>query len=181
MSKYAKDETVLKTLATGKTAAWRQVYDDWRSPFRLYFLKYTKQSPEQVNELFQDAMVVLHRKIVNGGLQAPLQSTLKTYLFGIGKMLYRKQRSASVNWEDDIPEVAIPSEAENRIVMQEQAAWVRQLLDRIGDKCRDILEKIYLQGYSMEAAAEDLGMSGAGAARKRKFDCLKKMRQMIKA
>lgn len=179
MSKYARDENRLRELSLGGDAAWRLFYDDLRSPFRLFFLKHTNWNPEQVLSLYQDVMVVVHRKITSGDLAAPLRSSLRTYLFGVGKMLYRKQGGSKIQWEEDIPDIAVPAGVEDRIAERERAAWVRSLLNRMDDKCREILEKVYLQGYSMEAVAEDLQLSGAGSARKRKFDCLQRMRKLI--
>jgi RNA polymerase sigma factor (sigma-70 family) len=179
MSNYAADESRLQALATGSDSAWRALYDDLRSPFRLFFLKHTNWEPEQVNALYQDAMVVLHRKVTNGDLAAPLRSSLRTYLFGVGKMIYRKQGGTTTRWEEEIPEVAIPPAVEDRIAQREQAAWIRNLLNKMDEKCRDILRKVYLHGYSMEAIAEELGLTGAGAARKRKFDCLQRMRKLM--
>jgi RNA polymerase sigma factor (sigma-70 family) len=94
-------------------------------------------------------------------------------------MIYRKQGGPATKWEEEIPEVAIPPAVEDRIAQREQAAWIRDLLNRMDEKCRDILRKVYLQGYSMEAIAEELSLSGAGSARKRKFDCLQRMRKLI--
>ena len=84
-----------------------------------------------------------------------------------------------MKWEEEIPEVAIPPAVEDRIAQREQAAWIRNLLNQMDEKCRDILRKVYLEGYSMEAIAEELSLSGAGSARKRKFDCLQRMRKLI--
>lgn len=179
MNKYAKDEQRLKELSSGNSAKWRLLYEELRSPFRLYFLKYSGQRPEVISELYQDAMVVLHRKVTSGDLQPPLKSSLKTYLFGVGKMLLRKRLDVKNAWDDEIPEIAVPAAAEDRIRTEEQAAWIKAILAKLGEKCREILEKVYLQGFSMEAVAEDLNLSSAGAARKRKFDCLKRARQLI--
>ena len=179
MSKYARDEDRLRELALGGDAAWRAFYDDLRSPFRLFFLKHTNWNPDQVMSLYQDVMVVVHRKVTRGDLVAPLRSSLRTYLFGVGKMIYRKQGGTKVQWEEEIPDVAVPASVEDRIAERERAEWVRDLLQRMDDKCREILEMVYLSGFSMEAVAEDLQLSGAGSARKRKFDCLQRLRKLI--
>ena len=134
MSKYARDEERLRELAQGGDAAWRTFYDDLRSPFRLFFLKHTNWGPEQVTSLYQDAMVVVHRKVTSGDLEAPLRSSLRTYLFGVGKMLYRKQGGTRIQWEEEIPEVAIPQGVEDRITERERAKWVRDLLNRMDEK-----------------------------------------------
>ncbi|MCB0638127.1 MAG: sigma-70 family RNA polymerase sigma factor [Lewinella sp.] len=179
MGDYAQDDARLALLATGQDEHWRNLYDDFRSPFRLFFLKYTGADPEAVNTLYQDALVVLHRKVVQGQLTAPLQSSLKTYLFGVGKVLYRKQRHSAVQWEDDIPDIPVPAEIEDRTAQREQAAFVQRLLARMDQACRELLEMVYLRGFTMEAVAENLGIPSAGAARKRKFDCLQRMRKLL--
>jgi len=179
MSKYATDEVRLKELATGDNVPWHRFYDDMRSPFRLFFLKYTGSDMETVNTLFQDTMVIVHRKITGGGLQAPLQSNLKTYLFGVGKMLYRKQYNEKVKWQDDMPEIPVEAAAYDKMVQEERVSWVQSLLKQLGQQCQEILRKVYLQSFSMDAVAESMNLPSAGAARKRKFDCLKKMKALV--
>ena len=179
MSKYPDDDRRLQLLATDKGQAWEELYDEMRSPFRLFFIKYGAMAPEAALELYQEAMVVLYRNIVNGKLQNPLDSTLKTYLFGIGKMLLRKKGAATGNWDDDIPELPVEPEVESRQEQSAKAELVRRLLGQVGASCRQILELAYLRGFVMEAIAEELGLPSAGAARKRKHDCLKKLRDLL--
>ena len=179
MSKYPDDDRRLQQLATDKGQAWEELYDEMRSPFRLFFIKYGALSSETALELYQEAMVVLYRNIVNGKLHPPLGSTLKTYLFGIGKILLRKKNADTSDWDDDIPELPVAPEVESRQEQSAKAEWVRLLLDKVGDSCRQILEMAYLRGFVMEAIAEELGLPSAGAARKRKHDCLKKLRDLL--
>lgn len=180
MSDYQQDEQLLLVLQTGDTQAWQQLYSDMRSPFRLFFLRYTQEESEIVLELYQDAMVVLHRKVTEGSLVAPLRSSLKTYLIGIGKMLYRKRRSQQ-QWTDEIPEVAVPAGVEDRLAQAELAQQVQSWLQKLEEGCREVLTMVYLRGYSMEAVMERLSLPSTGAARKRKFDCLKKLRKLMPA
>lgn len=179
MAEYLQDDARLTLLATGQDEHWRTLYDDYRSPFRLFFLKYTGADPETVNTLYQDVLVIVHRKVINGQLVPPMQSSLKTYLFGVGKMLYRKQRNTTIQWQDDIPEIPIAAEVEDRAERREQAALVKRLLAKMDQACRELLELVYLRGFAMEAVAERMDIPSPGAARKRKFDCLQRMRKLL--
>ena len=179
MSKYPDDDRKLSQLATDDSQAWKELYDELRSPFRLFIMKYGAMGPEAALELYQDAMVVLYRNIISGKLQPPLASALKTYLFGIGKILLKKRNEGTGNWDDDIPDLPVAPEVESRQDEAARAELVRQLLDKVGESCRQILELAYLRGSVMEAIAEELGLPSAGAARKRKHDCLKKMRDLL--
>ena len=180
MSKYQADENRLALLRQGKESEWQAIYDDIREPFRLFFLKNARLEAEQVIELYQEVMVIFHRKVLRGKLTAPLQSALKTYLIGIGKMLYLKKSGQKIDaWIDEIPDQAILPEVEERADQTEQAALVRRLLDQIGDPCKQLLTLVYIKGYVMDAVAKEMDFPSEGAVRKRKFDCLKKMRTMI--
>lgn len=179
MSNYREDEQRLLTLKTGATDAWNAWYQDMRSPFRLFFLKYSNLDDDGVTQLYQDTQVVFHRNVTTNRLNAPLQSTLKTYLFGIGKLTLRSQGTKVQDWDDELPELPIEPVIETKAETEAKAQLVRQLLDRIGEDCRRFLELHFLKGYVMDAVAEAMSLPSVGAARKRKFDCLKKLRALV--
>lgn len=180
MSNYRKEEERLTMLQTGSHASWKLAYDEWREPFLLFFLQNGAGEREEVITLFQDAMVVLYHNVTTGKLTAPLQSTLRTYLIGIGKRLYLRQKENNARqWKDDIPDTPVLPEVEDQEEQRHRAELVRRLLQQIGEPCRTILDMVYLRSFAMEAVAEELGLPSEGAARKRKFDCLKKMRDLL--
>lgn len=180
MGEYQNDEQRLSRLATGDNREWKIWYDDMRSPFRAFFMRHSALGPEDVTALYHETMVVFHRNVTTGKLTPPLQSSLRTYLFGIGKLVYKKSHAAAVNWDDDIPDMPVLPEVEDRAEREAQAALVRRLLDRIGEPCREILTLVYIKGYAMESVATEMGIASEGAARKRKFDCLQKLRDWMK-
>lgn len=180
MSEYQADEDRLNALRSGDEKSWQAFYAEMRTPFRLFFLKNGAIPDNEIVELFQEALIAFHRNVMNGRLEKPLQSSLKTYLFGIGKILCRKRFStASFSWDDDIPEEAVAPAIEAKAERQEKAAMVSKLLDRIGEPCRQLLTLVYIHGYAMESVAAEMDFPTEGAARKRKFDCLRKLRQML--
>ena len=181
MGNYREDEKRLDLLKTGRDQAWKDWYDEMREPFRLFFIKYGAIEPETALSLFHDAMVIFHANVREQKLEAPLKSTLRTYLFGIGKILLKKQGIQLENVIDgEIPEIPIQPNVETTAEQQENASLVRDLLNKLGEPCKSLLQLIYIKGYAMEAVAEELDIPSAGAVRKRKFDCLKKLRALMK-
>jgi DNA-directed RNA polymerase specialized sigma24 family protein len=179
-SKYQNDEKLLEQLSGGDDRAWKAFYDDVRDVFCGHFMKYAAISPSKALELLHDAMVIFHRKAVSGSLQPPLKSLLSTYLIGIGKNLCRRKGFKLADEGED----SLKHLADDWINEQEQAAEnaavVRSILTKIGEPCKSLLSMFYLKGYSMEAIANNLDMPSPGAAKKKKFDCLKAIRQMIR-
>jgi DNA-directed RNA polymerase specialized sigma24 family protein len=179
MGSYQQDENRLRQLQKGKDADWNAWHTEVKEPFRLFFLQHGRLDGEEAKALFHEAMVVFHRKVTSGSLETPLKSTLKTYLIGIGKMLCRRKGNPVAAAVSDIPEMGEEPDVLAAIDYREQAALIRNLLSRVGDSCRKLLEMIYFDDASMKDAADELGLSTEGAARKRKFDCLKKIRSML--
>ena len=134
---------------------------------------------EKATELFHETMVVFHRNVTSGKLTPPLQSALRTYLFGVGKILCRKIGDHDQSWETEIPEVPVLPEVEVIEDWRDKSEKARLLLEKIGEPCRQLLKLIYIHNYAMEAVAEEMDFPSTGAVRKRKFDCLKKMRSMV--
>lgn len=180
MGNYHEDENRLVLLKSGKEEAWRDWYDEMREPFRLFFIRYGNMEPETALSLYHDAMVIFHANVREEKLVTPLKSTLRTYIFGIGKILLRKQGvQLDQNVASEIPDIPIQPNVEVDTQRRENAALVRQLLNKLGDPCKKLLELIYIKGFAMEAAAEAMEIPSAGAVRKRKFDCLKKLRNLM--
>ncbi|HMQ47051.1 MAG TPA: sigma-70 family RNA polymerase sigma factor [Saprospiraceae bacterium] len=179
MDKYNEEEQTLEKLATGNDQVWKEFYDNHRSAFRLFFIKQAELDPEDAITLFHEAMVIMHRKITNRELTAPLSSKLRTFLFGIGKMLLKKRGQNPDNWTDEIPDVPVEPESESIEEQQAKADFVRRLLHLVGEPCRELLEMHYIRGYVWEAVAREMNISNAGAARRRGFSCLEKLREIL--
>ncbi|MCG8326976.1 MAG: sigma-70 family RNA polymerase sigma factor [Chitinophagales bacterium] len=178
MNKYPEDDQLLSSLVNGDETSWRKLYDEVRSPFRLFFIRHGCP-PEEAIELFQEAMVIFHRKVTTRKLQAPMSSTIQTYIIGIGRVLMMR-KGANVNqWETEIPDIGIEAEIESQHERKAKVQFIKNLLERLGGPCKRLLELFYLENYVMEAIAETMDLPSAGAARRRKHDCLKKMRALI--
>ena len=179
MSKYQQDEAQLIQLKTGDRKVWKQFFDEHLEPFQLFVMKYGRVSKEESFGLFQDAMVILHRNVSGGKLSAPLQSKLQTYLFAVGKNLCRrKPGSGRLQFPEHLPELPeYPQEdLDNR---NHNAALVKSLLARIGEKCRQFLTLLFLDETPQEEIMAAMAIPSNEAFRKRKFDCLKKMRKVV--
>lgn len=178
MSKYRQDDERLNLLKTGSHPAWKSFFDDNADPFLLFVMKYGKVQRDQAFELYQDAIIILHRNVTGEKLAAPLRSSLQTYLFGIGKNLCRRSGGSHVTFPTDLPDVPLnPFEEEDE--RRHNAALVINLLNRIGDKCREFLTLVFLDEVPSKDIIKDLNIPSEEAFRKRKHDCLKKMRGMI--
>ena len=142
-------------------------------------MKFAAIGPSKSLELLHEAMVIFHRKVVTGSLEPPLHSLLSTYLVGIGKNLCKRRGYKIADEGEESMKHLTDNWIDEHEAAEENAALVKNILGQIGEPCKTLLTLFYLKGYSMEAIATNLELPSPGAAKKKKFDCLKAIRQML--
>src|SRR5690554_2756328 len=78
-----KDQQWIRSLQHGDTAVLDEIYLQYKGGF----LEYAKRYPidqDVVRDIYQDSMIALYENIVQGKLNG-LKSSIKTYLYAIGK------------------------------------------------------------------------------------------------
>jgi RNA polymerase sigma factor (sigma-70 family) len=131
---------------------------------------------ETACDIFQDAMVILLEKIRHGKLT--LTSSIGTYLYSVcrhilGDHFRRDNRDRkmkawyTVEYRDDL---FFPWEKPDNY------ARVAEVMDRLGDPCKTLLEWFYYRQKDWEFIASTLGYKDAASARTQKYKCLEKIR-----
>ena len=178
MSNYSQDEDQLMRLNTGSHREWKLFFDEHIEGFLFFIMKYAQVQQEEAHNIYQEAIIIFHRNVTRGKLEPPLRSSLSTYIYGIGKNLCRQQTGSKLSFPENLPELPQnPFEEEDERC--HNAAVVKNLLGRIGEKCREFLMLAFLDEKPQEEIMAQMEIPSAEAFRKRKHDCLKKMRALI--
>lgn len=181
-----KDNEILTAIKTGDAKTLEQVYDNNRQPFLSWAAQTYQCDTEVAIEIYQKAYTILYMNVRNERLTS-LTSSIRTYLFSIGKNLFRERvRDRHYNMVnlDDVENISVLNKQVDTNVLDRyqdnyQKELVRQLLDEIGDPCQTLLKLTYIQGYAAEAVAKAMNYSDERVVRKRKSLCLKKLRTMM--
>lgn len=178
MDKYGQDEKRLERLKTGSHRDWKLFFDDHLEAFLLFVMKYGQINKDEALEIYQEAIIIFHRNVTNGRLVTPLRSSLSTYIYGIGKNLCRRKPGSNLSFPENLPDLPQTpfEEEENR---RHNVIWVKSLLERLGGKCREFITMTFLDEKSMEEIMSTMDIPTPEAFRKRKHDCLKKIRSLI--
>lgn len=109
-----------------------------------------------------------------------LDSSIAAYLIGVGKNLERDHRKNG--WSKNVytveDDATILEGSETETIDPETAEQVGNALNALGGKCRDILIMFYYKHYSMEVIADRAGLKNDHVAKKTKYECLKKLREI---
>lgn len=133
---------------------------------------------EDSEDILQETLVAFWQNARKPGFE--LTAKLSTYLFSIAKNLWLTQlkKGKSMKGEKFITgnEHADNPELHSKM----DYSIVRNAMDKLGDKCRNILIMFYFDGFDMVTIAHANGLSGATVAKAKKYQCLKQLEEIIK-
>ncbi len=159
------------------------VYETFRSEFIQWIIKFTRCTREDAQEYYQAAVMIVYDNIHQGKLES-LQSSLKTYLFGIGKNLSWHQQRQEIRKQKAGAEfqlqVHVNEESKEAIFAQENSLEVvHRNFIRLGDPCHTLLDMYYYQKKSMDEIAEQLEYKNTDTAKNQKYKCMERLRKMV--
>ena len=175
-----EDQYLLDKLKQGDLMALDKTYVTYKKEFFL-FAKTFDVSDEDIADVYQDTIISLYENVKNGKLDV-LTSSLKTYLFAIGRFkLYRQvDRNKKLCYEEQI----IYSSEEMKLfdidMSEERKNVLKSAIGRLGEKCRKILDLYYYRGMTLDEAQQFLEYSTKDVLKNQKSRCLKQLKEFVK-
>jgi RNA polymerase sigma factor (sigma-70 family) len=176
----------IKTLIVSNPKKISSLYNEHRASFFGFGKKYGLDY-DDLSDIYQEAFIALRKHALKGKLNA-VKSSLKTYLFGIGKfMIYdtlKVQKKTSeyepaVHLAHDAIE-AISFEVEHEELTIEQSL-LRTNFIKLGKKCQEVLTLFYSRGLSIDEIVGFTDYTNGSVVRSQKSRCIKTLRGMIKS
>lgn len=142
----------LRLWLSSNAAALDDFYEKHRQAF-LRFANPYQLDDADVIDAYQDAIIILFEQVQSGKL-SQLTSSLQTYLFAIGKrklidQLRKKNRQFALG-ESVVPEPLDESIFES-IELNHRQKLLKESIDELGEKCKEILLLFYYRRYSIES------------------------------
>ena len=174
---HTNDQELLDGILRSDSRAVLKIYQDFL-PGIIRYIQKNRGSEEEARDIFQEAMIVLFRKIKAGNLN--LTCTLNTYLSSICRNLWLKKLRdhKEMGVIEGVDFIDPDEDTLKTMQVTAKRRLVRKYLDQLGEKCRQILELV-LQKIPYKKIAEQLGTS-EGYIKKRKFDCNKKLVESVR-
>lgn len=174
-------EELIAAIKAGSRSHLHQVYLTYRDSFLEWAQARFRCSREDALDVYQDVIIIFYENIVEGKVQQ-LRSQLRTYLFGIGRILiikrFNENQRTELMGEDesaaDLPEI---SEGDIRLELNDRQRVLREAIDQLGEKCRDLLLLFYYHRYATEAIIEELGYKNPEVVKSQKARCMRSLRE----
>ncbi|AEE50589.1 RNA polymerase sigma factor [Haliscomenobacter hydrossis] len=150
-------------------------------PFFSNAKKRGEVNHEDINDVFQETMIVFSRKMKNGGTKI-LTSTISAYIAGIGAnkwLEFFRKREACKEFSDlfDLAEEDSDEPDDEKLVLIQQLS---NNLHDLSPVCQKLLKLYYWEDLSCLEILEIMpDLRNEGNCRQRKFACIEKLRKLM--
>ena len=167
-----KDESIIIDLYNGYKDAF----------FRFLQRDFSSLDEDNLQDLYQEAWYAVYRNIKDGRL-LQLTSTLKTYLFQIGRnqanTLVKKLNKT--NGDEPIVEIHDPEPFPPEDIESQKANIVRSAIDELTEICRKIMKLFYYEKKKLDEILFILeDFSSKDALKTKKYKCMKRLEKIVK-
>ncbi|MDA0196626.1 MAG: sigma-70 family RNA polymerase sigma factor [Bacteroidetes bacterium] len=180
---FKKEKELLSRIRSGDERAMESVYTNYRNDFiRWSKAKYSISANDSLDH-YQDTVTIFFEKVMNGTL-TEIESTIKTYLFGIGKNRIKQRIDSEIRKEQHTAALVEHYRflAENDEMIETFNAAqeaTRRVFDSIGEPCKTILKLFYFEKKVMTEIAKEMGHKSEAVSRTTKKRCLEKIRSSV--
>lgn len=183
------DSQLLIGIIENDERAWRYIYHNMRIGFAsILAQEFTdgKLRKEDIEDIFQESLIVLMKKVKSNGLIIPREGVIFSYLVEIGKRtacnFLRKQSHISPADAVTILAKQHYTGEDNDMAAEEKQQMQNDFLDRVFDsmpaECKQLLKLFYWERKPMDDIASILGMRNADSAKTKKSKCMNKFKDI---
>ena len=183
------DSRLLFGIMQNDDQAWRYICRNMKSGFASIIAQIFpkgKISQEDIEDIFQEALIVLMQKAKSGSIVVTREGAIFSYLVQIGKLiacnLIRKKRTSPLNEAVTISMDRHYEETESTLTIDEKQQAEDEFLDRAFDllpsDCKTLLKRFYWDHKTMDEIASILGMRNADSAKTKKNKCMNKFKDI---
>lgn len=139
-----------------------------------------KCSSDEAKDIYQTSILILYKNIVDGKFAG--NSSIKTYLFGIGKNQFLKTKKEEQRFSNNIIDNVMDDfndEKESKELYEATIDRVHKSLQTLGDPCKKLLELSFFYKNSIDEITSLLGYKNADTTKNLKYKCLQRLKNII--
>ncbi len=159
------------------------VYQKYRREFLQWIRKEYQCSDDDGKDIYQLTILIFHDNIKSGKLQH-LVSSVKTYLFGIGKnialeTMRKASRTARIDQEHRLQDHL--TDSPDQPIEEDLLVRAKDALNKLGEPCRQLIELFYYQRKSMVEISVAMQYKNPETAKNQKCKCMARLRKLFES
>ncbi|WP_158964053.1 RNA polymerase sigma factor [Myroides fluvii] len=175
----SREKRVIKQIQAGEQKAIEEVYMLYKKEFTLFAGRFAI-SEQDTADIYQDSIIAMYENILAGDLKV-FSSSIKTYLFAIGKYKIYNRLNVKIVTEDFVDyEFLLKQEKEEEwAIEEEQLAQVLSSYQLLGHRCQEVLTLFYYENLSMEQIKQKLNYASSDVVKSQKSRCIKQLKALV--
>lgn len=177
----SESQIIIDRIRMGGQSELGMVYEEYRSEFIQWITKEFNCSSDDSKDIYQLSILIFYDNVKSGKLEH-LVSSIKTYLFGIGKNVAKEnmrkaKRNTPINQEKWLKEYLV-DEPDNPV---EEAVFgtAKKALEKLGQPCQQLIELFYYEKKSMDQISELMNYKNPETAKNQKCKCMARLRKLF--
>jgi RNA polymerase sigma factor (sigma-70 family) len=175
------DAKILDMIRTGNDEGLVMLYQLNRRAI-LSYVRHNSGNADDAEDLLQEALIVLWERVRTNRFE--YKSQLSTFIYATVKNMWRRRlarmrREAPADIEEDTGRIEDAS-ALDILVESEEARYVHEALNKIGEPCKTLLILFYWEEKTMEEIAVQLKFANAETAKSKKYQCKKSLQRLLR-
>lgn len=175
-----KERQWIQSLQNGDTTTLDVIYLQYKSGFLAFAQRYPITT-EVALDIYHDSMIALYENMVKGKLNG-LKSSIKTYLYAIGKYKIFAYLKSNPQQEeplgDELTEEMTLFEIDTT---EERLKLLQRAYLQLGPKCQQVLHLFYYKGLKLDDIQRQMSYESKDTVKSQKSRCLKQLKQIIQA
>ncbi|MDX9697918.1 MAG: sigma-70 family RNA polymerase sigma factor [Bacteroidales bacterium] len=177
------DEQILKGILRHDNLILQYIYKEYYYKVS-FFIKKNQGSEDDANDLFQEAIIVIYRKLKENDLIFA-KSSFQGYLFSVCRFLWLKQlekrRIEKEKLNDTLPfqEDLYDESLADIVEKNERFSLYQKHFKSLGTDCQKLLQ-LFFDKVPLKEIARIMGYKGEKYAKTRKFKCKELLTNRIK-
>lgn len=173
---------VIERIRSGSEEELAVVYKKYRKEFINWITRTYNCSIEDSKDLYQTTIIIFYESIISGKL-VELKSSLKTYLFAIGKNKVHEHKRYLVKKEALITDSTDNFNLSEELPEEEERNFkkVEWCLEKLGDPCKTMLQLYYYGQLSITELTKKLNYKNTDTSKNLKHKCLKRLRKIYES
>lgn len=152
------------------------IYKEYKAGFINYALRY-QLSRDDLEDVFQDSVIAVYQNLAIKKVILK-NSSIKTYLYGIGKNMIYSRFKKKVNTVAVIDNLTVEEAYKEEEVSEEQKLLAKHFKN-LSESCKQILKLFYYRGFTVKEIVEGTEYKDENTVKSHKSRCLKGLKEKI--
>lgn len=180
---FRSDQALLAALRSGREMdkAIKFLYQQYYDALSIY-TRQNSGNEQDAEDVFQEVIVTFVELVNQGKFRG--DSSIKTFLYSLNRHIWlnelkKRNRMQERNVKFEAARQQPEPDVSGIIAGREARQQVMQVIDQLGDSCKQVLLAFYYQELSVKEMLAFLPYENEQVVRNKKYKCLKKLEELL--